>query len=143
MSASTGINYLHAGILLGVPSLALYGILTTPLMTGTFWFSVFYYFFTGLGITAGKQLQNQGHSSSSNWRQVITGCGLTRLSRLVGLSKRSWPSAEVNCAGPEESESPLTLLQPAPWKEASDGGAEIIGPIIAIPTLTRYSTICL
>lgn len=35
------------------PALAVYGFYTTPLLWKTFWFSVFWYFVTGLGITAG------------------------------------------------------------------------------------------
>lgn len=47
------LNYLHLIILVGLPAFAVYGMLTTPLTMNVFAFSVFYYFFSGLGITAG------------------------------------------------------------------------------------------
>lgn len=47
------INWLHTIILVGTPSLALYGALTVPLQHNTFVWAYIYYVLTGLGITAG------------------------------------------------------------------------------------------
>ncbi len=47
------LNFLHVFILFGVPALAIYGLATWEWNSMTAVFSVFYYFFTGLGITAG------------------------------------------------------------------------------------------
>jgi hypothetical protein len=43
------INYLSLTILTVTPLLAIIGLFTTTLQVKTFWFSVFYYYFTGLG----------------------------------------------------------------------------------------------
>ncbi|KAI0360555.1 delta 9-fatty acid desaturase protein [Trametes cingulata] len=47
------LNYLSLTILTVTPSIAIWGAFHVPLMWQTAVFSVFYYFFTGLGITAG------------------------------------------------------------------------------------------
>ncbi|KAE8232346.1 hypothetical protein CF326_g2629 [Tilletia indica] len=47
------LQYVSTIVLTTTPLLALYGIMTTPLQAKTFWWSVVYYFLTGLGITAG------------------------------------------------------------------------------------------
>lgn len=47
------VNWLHVAILILTPILALLGWRVTPLDPRTAWWSLFYYFFTGLGITAG------------------------------------------------------------------------------------------
>lgn len=47
------LNFLHLGLLAGTPLLALYGLLTWTWDWRTIAFSVAYYFFSGLGITAG------------------------------------------------------------------------------------------
>merc|ERR1711991_739590 len=47
------INWLHAFILTWTPALALYGAFTTELRLPTLALAVFFYFFTGMGITAG------------------------------------------------------------------------------------------
>ena len=44
------INYLSLTILSVTPLLAIIGLFTTPIQTKTFWFSIFYYYFTGLGL---------------------------------------------------------------------------------------------
>ncbi|KAK0560945.1 stearoyl-CoA 9-desaturase, partial [Tilletia horrida] len=47
------IQWVSTIVLTTTPLLAAYGIATTPLQAKTFWWSVVYYFLTGLGITAG------------------------------------------------------------------------------------------
>ena len=47
------INWINTAILFGTPIISLYGIYTTPLTAKTFLWSFIYYFWTGLGITAG------------------------------------------------------------------------------------------
>lgn len=47
------INWFSAGVLLLLPIISVYGILTTPFHKYTLIWSISYYFFTGLGITAG------------------------------------------------------------------------------------------
>lgn len=47
------LNWLHVPLLASTPILAFYGLLTTQWMWQTWAFAVAYYFFTGLGITAG------------------------------------------------------------------------------------------
>lgn len=47
------LNYLTCSILIGTPLLGIIGACYTPLQWKTFVFSIVYYFFTGLGITAG------------------------------------------------------------------------------------------
>ncbi|KAF9003440.1 delta 9-fatty acid desaturase protein [Cyathus striatus] len=49
----TEISWLSFSILTITPIIGLVGAFVTPLRWPTFWFSVFYYFLTGLGITAG------------------------------------------------------------------------------------------
>jgi stearoyl-CoA desaturase (delta-9 desaturase) len=47
------LNWLHVPLLTITPLLALYGLLTTPAVAATYAFAVVYYFWSGLGITAG------------------------------------------------------------------------------------------
>lgn len=47
------LDWLHVPLLVSTPLIALYGIATVPLRWETAAFAVAYYFFTGLGITAG------------------------------------------------------------------------------------------
>jgi len=47
------LNWVNVVILIGTPIVGIYGILTTPLQWRTLAMAVAYYFFTGLGITAG------------------------------------------------------------------------------------------
>jgi hypothetical protein len=47
------VNWIHVTILFGTPVLALYGVLTTPMRWETIVWALFYYFVTGMGITAG------------------------------------------------------------------------------------------
>ncbi|RKP05312.1 hypothetical protein THASP1DRAFT_32851 [Thamnocephalis sphaerospora] len=47
------INWPQASLLVITPFIALYGILTVPLCRATMIWTIFYYFFAGLGITAG------------------------------------------------------------------------------------------
>lgn len=48
------INWLHLPLLAATPLMALYGVLTVPFDWRTYAFAVLYYFFSGLGITAGS-----------------------------------------------------------------------------------------
>jgi stearoyl-CoA desaturase (delta-9 desaturase) len=47
------LNWLHVPLLTLTPIIGLYGVFTAPLDWRTYLFAVVYYFFTGLGITAG------------------------------------------------------------------------------------------
>jgi len=47
------INWLNVGILFGTPLISIYGLYTTELKWQTALFTLFFYFWTGLGITAG------------------------------------------------------------------------------------------
>jgi len=47
------LNWTHVTILGGVPLIALYGAFTTQLVWNTLMWSLFYYYLTGMGITAG------------------------------------------------------------------------------------------
>jgi len=49
----TEINWFHTIMLLGIPSVALYGFFTTPVQFPTLILAVLMYFWTGLGITGG------------------------------------------------------------------------------------------
>ena len=51
------VNWLNTYFIVGVPILGLIGAYFTPLQTATALFAVFYYFNTGLGITAGTYPQ--------------------------------------------------------------------------------------
>ena len=46
------INYLSLTILTVTPLLAIIGLFTIPVQKKTFWFSVFYYYVTGLGTSS-------------------------------------------------------------------------------------------
>ena len=48
------LNFLHLGLLTATPLLALYGVCTATWDWRTLAFAVFYYVFSGLGITAGQ-----------------------------------------------------------------------------------------
>lgn len=48
-----GVNWLHVTILIGIPIITLYGILTTPLQPKTLALAAITYFFAGFGITGG------------------------------------------------------------------------------------------
>ncbi|KAI9274341.1 delta-9 desaturase [Phascolomyces articulosus] len=47
------VNWIQSILLLGTPLIALYGMLTTELQTKTLYWTIIYYFITGLGITGG------------------------------------------------------------------------------------------
>lgn len=47
------IDWIHMVALFGVPALAIHGYYTTPIVTKTVVWSIVWYFFTGMGITAG------------------------------------------------------------------------------------------
>jgi stearoyl-CoA desaturase (delta-9 desaturase) len=53
------VNWLNTFFIIGVPMLGLIGAYWVPLQTKTLVFSVVYYFYTGLGITAGKNAPTQ------------------------------------------------------------------------------------
>ena len=48
------LNYISIAVLTITPSIALWGVLHVPLQSKTFLFAFLYYFYTGLGITAGS-----------------------------------------------------------------------------------------
>ena len=60
------LNFLHLGLLTLTPLLALYGVCTATWDLRTIAFSVFYYFFSGLGITAGAW-GDLGHLCKIGW----------------------------------------------------------------------------
>lgn len=47
------LNWLHVPLLTVTPALALFGVFTADFVWQTYAFAVFYYFFSGFGITAG------------------------------------------------------------------------------------------
>lgn len=55
LTRAVEINWVHVAILVVPPSLALYGSFTTALRWETFIWSILMYFWTGMGITAGKR----------------------------------------------------------------------------------------
>ncbi|KAJ3064409.1 hypothetical protein HDU99_004469 [Rhizoclosmatium hyalinum] len=71
------IDWKHVVILFGTPLIALYGFATTPLQTPTFWWSVLYYFFTGLGITAGyhRYWAHRSYDATRIWQFIILAAG--------------------------------------------------------------------
>ncbi|KAJ3291556.1 hypothetical protein HDU79_002281 [Rhizoclosmatium sp. JEL0117] len=71
------IDWKHVVILFGTPLIALYGFATTPLQTPTFWWSVLYYFFTGLGITAGyhRYWAHRSYDATRTWQFIILAAG--------------------------------------------------------------------
>lgn len=48
------LNFLHIPLLIGTPILGLIGLFTCPFNWKTYAFAYLYYFFTGVGITAGE-----------------------------------------------------------------------------------------
>ena len=62
----------NAIVLAATPVISLISFATVPLQTETFWFSVFYYFFTGMGITTGyhRYWSHRSYEASRIW-QII------------------------------------------------------------------------
>ncbi|KAJ3075270.1 hypothetical protein HDU98_008747 [Podochytrium sp. JEL0797] len=71
------IDWKHVVILFGTPALALYGLATVPLEAKTFVWSVAYYFFTGLGITAGyhRYWSHRSYDATRVWQFIILAAG--------------------------------------------------------------------
>jgi len=61
------INWLNTIILFGTPIAALYGVTNTPCSWKTFFFALSYYYFSGLGITAGYHRLFAHRSYEASW----------------------------------------------------------------------------
>lgn len=61
------INWINLFILSFVPFISLVGLFTTPLQQKTLYWSLFYYFITGIGITAGYHRLFAHKSYEANW----------------------------------------------------------------------------
>ncbi|KAI8609577.1 hypothetical protein BC830DRAFT_1070773, partial [Chytriomyces sp. MP71] len=70
---ASDLDWIHITILAGTPLIALVGALTTPLTTPTLIWSIIYYFFTGLGITAGyhRYWAHRAYDATRAWQFVI------------------------------------------------------------------------
>ncbi|KAF9014339.1 hypothetical protein BDQ17DRAFT_1270530 [Cyathus striatus] len=72
------INWLSLSIIIGTPIMGIVGTLYTPLRWETFVFAVFYYFVTGLGITAGfHRLWSHRSYNASKPLQYFLACAGT------------------------------------------------------------------
>lgn len=80
------INYIHLFILTSVPLATLYAIFFVPLQWRTAAFAVFYYFFTGFGITAGyhRLFSHQAFKAhwTVRWALLLAGSGAVQGSLL-------------------------------------------------------------
>ncbi|KAJ3023459.1 UNVERIFIED_CONTAM: hypothetical protein HDU68_008597 [Siphonaria sp. JEL0065] len=74
---SNEIDWVSTTILTTTPILALIGLATVPLQATTFWFAVGFYFFTGMGITAGyhRYWSHRSYDASRLWQVVILVAG--------------------------------------------------------------------
>ncbi|KAJ3238386.1 hypothetical protein HDU78_003569 [Chytriomyces hyalinus] len=86
MSTTTGklstltaadLDWIHITILFGTPLIALYGALTTQLTYATFLWSVAFYFYTGLGITAGyhRYWAHRSYDATRIWQFIWLAAG--------------------------------------------------------------------
>ncbi|KAJ3290063.1 hypothetical protein HDU79_003566 [Rhizoclosmatium sp. JEL0117] len=71
------INWVSLTILTVTPLLALIGLAFVPLRATTFWFAVAYYFFTGMGITAGyhRYWSHRSYDATRVWQFFILAAG--------------------------------------------------------------------
>ncbi|KAJ3282613.1 hypothetical protein HDU79_009792 [Rhizoclosmatium sp. JEL0117] len=71
------IDWTSFTILTVTPLLALFGMMYVPLQAKTFWFSVFYYFFTGMGITAGyhRYWSHRSYDATRVWEFLLLAAG--------------------------------------------------------------------
>ncbi|KAJ3075269.1 hypothetical protein HDU98_008746 [Podochytrium sp. JEL0797] len=67
----------HVVILFGTPALAIYGILNVPLQQQTLIWAVMYYFFSGLGITAGyhRYWSHRSYDATRLWQYIMLAAG--------------------------------------------------------------------
>ncbi|KAJ3346625.1 hypothetical protein HDU83_002829 [Entophlyctis luteolus] len=75
--SASDIDWKHVVILFGTPALALLGFATVPLRSPTFYWAVAYYFFTGLGITAGyhRYWAHRSYDATRLWQFIILSAG--------------------------------------------------------------------
>ncbi|KAJ3075273.1 hypothetical protein HDU98_008750 [Podochytrium sp. JEL0797] len=71
------IDWISLSILTITPVLAVIGMVFVPLRASTFWFAVFYYFFTGMGITAGyhRYWSHRSYDATRIWEALILAAG--------------------------------------------------------------------
>ncbi|KAJ3379753.1 hypothetical protein HDU80_002325, partial [Chytriomyces hyalinus] len=71
------LDWIHITILFGTPLIALYGALTTQLTYATFLWSVAFYFYTGLGITAGyhRYWAHRSYDATRIWQFIWLAAG--------------------------------------------------------------------
>ena len=89
--ASGRIAWINVFILTFIPIIALYGCFTHELQTKTMWWSIFYYIFSGLGITAGYHRLFAHRSYTAN--------GLTRFGMMLAGSAALEGSIKWWCGG--------------------------------------------
>ncbi|KAJ3038378.1 hypothetical protein HDU99_010310, partial [Rhizoclosmatium hyalinum] len=67
------IDFKHTILLLSTPALALYGFLNFPLIPQTALWSVLYYFWSGLGITAGyhRYWSHRSYDATRLWQFIM------------------------------------------------------------------------
>jgi hypothetical protein len=113
------INYLNLAILVVTPAISIWGLFAVHLYTKTLWFSILYYYITGLGEPTFYSPPLSHLISLQASPQGITGYGLTGHIMLPAL----WSIS-------------LLLLAPVPLKAPFTGGREATAPTTATPTLT-------
>ncbi|KAJ3247786.1 hypothetical protein HDU78_003279 [Chytriomyces hyalinus] len=71
------LDWIHITILFGTPLIALYGALTTELTTPTMWWAIAFYFYTGLGITAGyhRYWSHRSYDATRIWQFIWLAAG--------------------------------------------------------------------
>ncbi|KAJ3016019.1 UNVERIFIED_CONTAM: hypothetical protein HDU68_012463, partial [Siphonaria sp. JEL0065] len=71
------IDWIHVTILFGTPAIALYGLATVQLQAATLLWAVAYYFYTGLGITAGyhRYWAHRSYDATRLWQFIILSAG--------------------------------------------------------------------
>jgi len=120
------VNWLNVFLILGIPAMGCIQAFWTPLQWKTAVWAVGYYFFTGLGITAGKSkcLENgKEEGKEANVLQDTIVFGLTALTPLVCLCVSGSP-----------------LLAAAPSRAPSAGGLVATALTTDTPTPTRTLT---
>jgi hypothetical protein len=119
------VNWLNTILICIVPMAGLIGAYWVPLHMKTLVFSIVYYFYCGLGITAGKPcLPDKMLCKNTNKSaKATTDCGH------IGHTRPVSPS-----------ESSLLLLALAPWRAVAGGGALDTGATTVTRTLRRIPT---
>ncbi|KAI9346976.1 hypothetical protein BDR26DRAFT_817656 [Obelidium mucronatum] len=74
---SETIDWTSATILTVTPLLAIVGLATVPLQLPTLYFALFFYFFTGMGITAGyhRYWSHRSYEASRVWELILLAAG--------------------------------------------------------------------